>query len=421
MAEEKKVDNEIGLPTMEEFKKQQENSSQNERNLNGEETHPVDISSIYPDVDNLKSIVNESQEYSSDLSKNPNDSRRFAYSNESNKPKPTGIKENGETRINFFAIIINSWLYPIKNKYFWWLGILITLTLSISGLCGTMINLIRNNSRINVLLSQSDTIESTASSHSFFPKAINYDVLFKLYNQLFKNISDFLLNHKMESNIIILVSLVLSIVAVYLSYRITAAMIIATNNLDDGHDPENLKSVYTESRPFFWRLFCLYVILWLLGVALSFALSVMGFLLMFIFPIFVLIAIPFCLYIFLIIQFAQRYIVLGDMGVFESLSNAKSLIDARFWTSVSGAIINIVLMVVVGAIEYLVYLLSLFLIFKYISNNSGGWNNPSQLAIISAIILVLFIINLSITGFIQSIFSNYWTLSYRALKYSTDN
>ncbi len=429
MEEEKKDDNEIGLPTMEEFKKQQENSSQNEQIPNGSEIHSANISSIYPDVDDLKSIVNGSQERSSGLGRNPNNARSYASNDDSNKPKPTGITEVGKKGINFYAIIKNSWLYPIKNKYLWCLGILMTLTLGISGLCGGILNLIRNNNRINVLLSQSNIKEPTPSSYSFLPKSIKYDEILKLYDQLSKNISDFLLNHKMESNLIILGSLVLSIVAIYVSYRITAAMIIAANNLDDGHDSENIKSAYTESKPFFWRLFGLYILLWLLGAILSFALSAIVVSLAltsvaslaFIIPLGTLIAIPLSLYILLIIQFAQRYIVLGDMGIFESLANAKSLIDASFWTSVSSVIINIVIMLIVGVIEYLVYLLSIYLVFRYISDNTNVWNNPVQLVSMLAITSVLFIINLFIIGLIQSFFSTYWTLSYRAFEYSIDH
>jgi hypothetical protein len=419
---EKIDDDEISLPTMEEFKKQQENSSDDDQIPTGDEIHPANASGIYPNIDDLKSVTTNNFDSSRDKNEiNREYPNRTIANPNSNSKKPAGISGTG-ARINFVDMIKKAVQYSYTNKL---LGIIIIITICVTSICSTLINIIRNNDKIGVLYSRYALNNQVVKDDNFFGKILHNGKLEEGYFQLLKIISEHFTNNKTEAVFVLIIAIVLFIIAVYIYYQTTATIILATNNLDDGNNCVSLKETCIESKQYLWKIFGLDLLLWVLGIAVSFAISAIILSLVFtatsvlvvLLILGTIIIIPVSLYLFMLIQFAQRNIVLRDMGVFESLSDAKSFIDANFWLSVLSAIINIIIMIILTIIEVIVYFVSFSIIFKYLLSNSIGWDNPVQLFIAVVIVLGVLLVNIVISGLILSFFSSYWTLSFRALDY----
>ena len=328
--------------------------------------------------------------------------------------------------MDYSAIIKKSWHHIKSHRVLWWLGIIAALTEgtsgggSSSGSGDIFENINNSNSGSSSATAIKDHIADTADH---LPQ-----VLGTTYQDSYTKIIN-IIEHNIFAVIIISVFFLLIMIAItYLSYSAKAALILSVDDLESNKSIGKFANLFNRGKNYGWKIYGLNIMVaFIIFVALiifaspiiyiftsgsfylkSFAIisAVIGLLIIGILA----------LYFNLIIQLAERIIVLKNSNVFDSFSEARYMVSQKFSLSIVTWLVNMGLNILFGIIIALIFIAPLALIFGFLLFGYSI-NYPLFIIPIIAGCVVLFALVLFIRGIFTAFTSSYWTISYRALDY----
>lgn len=227
------------------------------------------------------------------------------------------------------------------------------------------------------------------------------------------------------------------IVTIFLSTIGKIGLIRGTSQIDCGAESLIFGQLFSESMPYFWRMFglsllvgipFLIVFVALIGGVAAFAISMDGgseagaFGLLAMLPIFIgclCLLIPIGFVVGMIIRQAERAIVLEETGVLPALSRGWEVFRKNLGPIILMAIILAIIGVVVGFVVAIpVFIIVFPAIFAFILGEAQNWTP----LIIAGVCLVLYIpVLLLLNGIVIAYIESVWTLTYMRLTKPQDN
>jgi len=224
--------------------------------------------------------------------------------------------------------------------------------------------------------------------------------------------------------VIIAAVFILGIVLMIISYCCQGGLIEAVDEIEKGNK-SSFGRAFVAGWHHFWSLLGSGLLVFLILLTIFSYLTVSGIILFFfgskIFTVFWMVGlvpslIVLVIYTQVLIALAYRIIMIEKLGAVESLKKANSLIFSKFKEVILSWLVLIALGIVVGlAMALLIAIITSVLVAIGIVVYLGAKLIPTL--IYSGIFgLAFFILLLALGGFIQAVFSSFWTLVYRELK-----
>jgi hypothetical protein len=303
--------------------------------------------------------------------------------------------------MNWNQILEKSWYYLTRRRYLIWFGVLAALTEGARGYY----------SGLNYNFSGSGNESSERFKESFV---------------VFANWAS---TYSAEILIVLVAIFLISLIILYISYSARASLIYGVNILEEGKEGGFHKE-FEAGRKFFWRflglrlLIAITLILILILVVLAFIgafVLAANASLWLILPI-TLLCVPaifgftlLAVYLSLASALAERYIVIKNLPIIESIDNAIHLVRKKIGSVVIAWLINLVINLVIG-IAYLVLIavpVVFFIVLGSVSYLIG--KELGLMIIIPLAALVIMAISLLAQGIFTTYLSVYWTLVFKKL------
>lgn len=314
--------------------------------------------------------------------------------------------------MNYSQIISRSWEIVKKYRFLFWLGLLAGFT---------------TGGSYNFDTSYFKTNNSSSVSSNNTNEIISY------IEKIWQSISHWAQSNISTIIIFAIILVILWLVFLYISYAARAGLIFSVAKIES-NDTQNLdfQSIISKGKEFFWRLIGLHFFTALLVMA-PIILSVIGIFIVasgdsnryaVLLILLFLLIIPFIIYIFIISSialFAERIIILKNFPILQSMKDAWHIVKSK-WTSILVLyLIQSGLMMAVGICISIIYGI---ILGPFIYAWRGDWDKIINVRLdntlathIIVILLVSFVISLIVRAFINVFISAYWTISYRALDY----
>jgi len=297
------------------------------------------------------------------------------------------------------SILRRSWTLTKEHRFLWWLGVLAAFTSGGAGFSGGGTNWHQ---------------QTTTSTHNAINTATNW-----------------VTHHLPLIGILALIFFVLWLGVLYLSFAANAGLIESIDSLETSNKALGFGPAFHSGRSYVWRLVgvALFSIGIILGTMLGIGVPIVALvaisfvllpLLILSIPLAILAFIGFILlavYVGVVANLAQRFVVLENQRVFEAFGNAHRL-AWRFRPQVLLLFLaNVGVSILVGisiAIAFGVAAVALFgigIAVYAIAHILG--------VLIYCIVVGLFafVTFLAISGITTAFFSSYWTIGFRALRY----
>lgn len=302
--------------------------------------------------------------------------------------------------MNWSQILEKSWRYLVGHRYLVWLGVLAALTTGGTSFSGV----------------------NYKTSNKQFENS-------EQFRQAIAMATNWLNAHSTEIIIAIVALFLIGIIILYISYSAQAGLIHGVNALELGKE-SNFHHDFEAGKKFFWRLLGLRVLI-ALTLALILILLVLlligGFVLVvsysewLILPI-VLFSIPavsafilLAVYLSLSSVLAERYIVINNLPLIQSIDEAIHIVRAKIATIIVAWLINL-LITTVGGFIYLVVIIIPVTISILVG--SLAYVIGKEVGLIVAIVLAIILtsaVTLLAKGILATYLSAYWTIVYKRL------
>jgi preprotein translocase subunit SecG len=302
--------------------------------------------------------------------------------------------------MNWNQILEKSWHYLVKRRYLIWLGGLAALT-------------------------EGGSIYS-GSNYSTSGKELENSANFQ---EVMSVVTSWVSSHLTEITIVLVALFLIGLIILYISYSARAGLIHGVNVLEIGKD-SNFHQDFEAGKSFFWRflglriLIAITLILILVLLILSFigvfvlAVSYSAWLML---PI-ALLCIPavfgfvlLAVYLSLASALAERFIVIKNLPIIESIDRAIHLVREKIAVVVVAWLINLVINIVTG-ITYLVLIVIPVVISIVLGSIAYLIGKEVGLLIVIPLgIILIFAVSLLARGIFTTYLSAYWTIIYKRL------
>ncbi len=188
---------------------------------------------------------------------------------------------------------------------------------------------------------------------------------------------------------------------------------------DEGEEKLNFSRIFQESKPYYWRVFLFFLLLFAASIAIGSILAIpillvviftLGIGLIFLIPLFIVVAFV----IKILIEQTIMAIVAEDLGVFAAIERAWKLLVAKPWPQVVVGLVTIGLEIVVGLVLVLpIFLVALPLLVSILFQTEVVFGIG---AIISGASFLLYLpVMLLALGVMYAYFGALWALTFRRL------
>lgn len=303
--------------------------------------------------------------------------------------------------MNWNQILEKSWHNLIKRKYLIWLGVLAAFTEGASFYSGSGYN-----------FSNQDT-ENTAN-----------------FGQASSTIANWLNAHMPEVLIVSAAFIIICLIILYISYSARAGLIYGVNSVEEGKDGDFHKD-FAAGKKYFWRfiglraLIAITLVLILILVVLAFvgafvlAASYSSWLMI---PIallcvpaifgFVLLAV----YVSLASALAERYIVIKNLPIIESIDKSIHLVRQKLGVVVIAWLITIVINLVAGIVYTIVMIVPAIASVSIGVASYAIGKTTGLLIAVPLLVIILVAVSLFVQGLFVTYISSYWTLVFKGLE-----
>jgi hypothetical protein len=243
------------------------------------------------------------------------------------------------------------------------------------------------------------------------------------FNQYFGPVQRFFENIPVWVWVLVVLAFIVLAIIFYIIHTFGAiGLIKGAVEADDGATSLSFGNLWSQSLPYFWRVFFLNILVGLAILAAGLVLMVpiillgvatLGIGLLCILP-FLCLLIPAAWFVQIIIQQATNAIVIENLGIFAGLSRGWNVAIKN----IGPMIVMGLVLLVGGAIIGFLLSLPVFLIFvpPLIGYMTGGQNMILGSLLVSAIIFIVYLPFLLVgTGILRSYTSTAWTLTFRRL------
>lgn len=303
---------------------------------------------------------------------------------------------------DYFGNLKNAFKIVLKNKFLWVLG-------ALAG--GGFTNFNFGGGDFNNFVSQDKNGETsiTLTENQVFDTS-----------QIWLNISDWVQANWVFVIIVASVLFVLIVCFMVLSVMARAGQVYAVSEISQNKSSSFGKAMKLGWHKF-WRVLGASILIGLLMFAVFIILALPAVLLWFVMPLFIVyiifaifLVIPIAIAIGIVYEYALRYIVLKDERVVQAIKSGYGLMRSRaketvlIWLVTVGTAIVSGIALVIAIIFLLIVLVLLGLLFFILSPVAG--------IIYAVFAAVIFLTGLLLSsGFIGSLISAYWTLSFKEL------
>lgn len=233
-------------------------------------------------------------------------------------------------------------------------------------------------------------------------------------------VAEWITNNPWVIVLFVLAIIVIVILSIYLGTIGRIALIKGTYQAEQGAESLVFGQLFSESSPYFWRVFGLsfliglvYLVIFLPMVAFGALTAGVGFLCLL--PVICLL-IPFALAVNIIIEQANAAIVLDDLSITDGFRRGWDIVKSNVGPVLIMAIILGVLSFVIGLIIAIPIIITVFPLIFGIANGTRNW-----LWIAGICCAVYFPIMLVLNGILTSFVQSAWTLTYMRLTKPQDN
>jgi len=302
--------------------------------------------------------------------------------------------------MNWNQILEKSWHYLVKRRYLIWLGVLAALTE------GGFIY-----SGGNYRTSGKD-LENSAN-----------------FKEIMSVVASWVSSHLMEITIVVIALFLIRLIILYISYSARAGLIYGVNVLEAGKD-SNFHQDFEAGKSFFWRFLGLriLIVITLMLIQVLLILSLIGAFVLassysawLILPI-ALLCIPvvfgfvlLAVYLSLASALAERFIVIKNLPIIESIDKAIHLVREKIAVVVIAWLIYLVINIVSGiaCLILIVIPVVISIIFGSIAYLIG--KDVGLMIVIPLGIVLILTVNLLAQGIFTTYLSAYWTIIYKRL------
>lgn len=302
--------------------------------------------------------------------------------------------------MNWNQILEKSWHYLVKRRYLIWLGVLAALT-------------------------EGGSIYS-GSNYSTSGKDLENSANFK---EAMSVVTSWVSSHLTEITIVMVALFLIGLIILYISYSARAGLIHGVNVLEAGKD-SNFHKDFEAGKSFFWRFLGLRILI-AITLMLILVLLILSFIGAFVLagsysawlvlPI-ALLCIPavfgfvlLAVYLSLASALAERFIVIKNLPVIESIDKAIHLVREKIAVVVVAWLINLVINIVTG-IAYLILIVIpvvISIVFGSIAYLIG--KDVGLMIVIPLGIILILAVSLLAQGIFTTYLSAYWTVIYKRL------
>lgn len=302
--------------------------------------------------------------------------------------------------MNWNQILEKSWHYLVKRRYLIWLGVLAALT-------------------------EGGSIYS-GSNYSTSGKDLENSANFK---EAMSVVTSWVSSHLTEITIVMVALFLIGLIILYISYSARAGLIHGVNVLEAGKD-SNFHKDFEAGKSFFWRFLGLRILI-AITLTLILVLLILSFIGAFvlagsysawlILPV-ALLCIPavfgfvlLAVYLSLASALAERFIVIKNLPIIESIDKAIHLVREKIAVVVVAWLINLVINIVTG-IAYLILIVIpvvISIVFGSIAYLIG--KDVGLMIVIPLGIILILAVSLLAQGLFTTYLSAYWTIIYKRL------
>ena len=302
--------------------------------------------------------------------------------------------------MNWNQILEKSWHYLVKRRYLIWLGVLAALT-------------------------EGGSIYS-GSNYSTSGKDLENSANFK---EAMSVVANWISSHLTEITVVMVALFLIGLIILYISYSARAGLIHGVNVLEAGKD-SNFHKDFEAGKSFFWRFLGLRILI-AITLTLILVLLILSFIGAFvlagsysawlILPI-ALLCIPavfgfilLAVYLSLASALAERFIVIKNLPIIESIDKAIHLVREKIAVVVVAWLINLVINIVTG-IAYLILIVIpvvISIVFGSIAYLIG--KDVGLMIVIPLGIILILAVSLLAQGIFTTYLSAYWTIIYKRL------
>jgi hypothetical protein len=237
---------------------------------------------------------------------------------------------------------------------------------------------------------------------------------FSQFERMFEQIGQWINDHPWVIAAIVVVGLVLVVLSIFLGTIGRIGLINGTYQAEGGAQQLIFGELFSNSMPYFWRVFGLSLVIGLLALLVILPLVLFGVLtagvgLVCILPL-ICILIPVFWGISVVIEQANVAIVLENLGIADGLRKGWEVVRANIGPMILLALILFIGSAVVGFIFAIPIIAAVFPFVFGVANNS---NNAIWIGVLccAAYFPVLLVLNGILTAYVQSV----WALTYMRL------
>ncbi|HJR80476.1 MAG TPA: hypothetical protein VJ821_10415 [Anaerolineales bacterium] len=244
------------------------------------------------------------------------------------------------------------------------------------------------------------------------------DQPFPQFEQFFQQMGQWIEENPWIVAVVILLVIVLVIVSIFLGTIGRIGLIRGTYQAETGTERLNFGEVFSESMPYFWRVFGLSLLIFLIALVVFIPLVLGGTLfsaltagigLLCLFPLICLL-IPLLWALSVVIEQANVAIVLENLGIGDGFRKGWEVVRANV-----GPIVLLTLIIFIGSgvVGFLIALPIIAAVFPLIFSAASNNTTPIWITVICC--TVYFPILLLLSGILNAYVQSVWTLTYMRL------
>jgi len=237
---------------------------------------------------------------------------------------------------------------------------------------------------------------------------------FSEFERIFQQIGEWIQDNPWIVAVIIILVLVLVIVSVFLGTIGRIGLIKGTFRAEMGAERLNFGELFSDSMPYFWRVFGLSLLIGLIALLIFVPLALFGVLtagigFLCVLPL-ICILIPVLWAVSVVIEQANAAIVLDNLGIGDGLRKGWDVVRANVGPII---LLTLILFVGSGIIGFIIAIPIIAAVFPLIF--SAATNNPNPIWITVLCCIAYFPILLVLSGILSAYVQSVWTLTYMRL------